>query len=93
MSGKSAPLSVGFPPIPTHPPSRPGGPAEDSGHPAHRPAGPAGGRCACGRPREGCVRDAVREVWTAPAPAEGIGRGLPERDPGDRITAGEREAY
>ena len=69
MSGQFVPLSAGFGPVPTHPPSRPTGPGEDSDF-RHRPVGPDGGLCACGGPREACVRDAVRTVWTPPAPVE-----------------------
>jgi hypothetical protein len=81
MSGPSAPLSAGLSPIPTHPPSRPTPPAEDSDLPIHRLVGPEDGLCACGSPRERCVRDTVRAVWTPQAPADDVGQGLPKRHP------------
>jgi hypothetical protein len=81
MSGPSTPLSAGLSPIPTHPPSRPTPPAEDSDLPIHRLVGPDDGLCACGRPREACVRDAVRALWTPETPADDVGQGLPGRHP------------
>jgi hypothetical protein len=81
MSGPSAPLSAGLSPTPTHTPSRPMSPAEDSDLPIHRLVGPEDGLCACGRPREGCVRDAVREVWASPELAPGVAAELPGRHP------------
>ena len=85
MSGQFVPLAAGMDPVPTHPPSRLTGPGEDSDFP-HRPVGPDGALCACGGPRETCVRDAVRTVWTAQTPVEEVDRGLPERHPDDRMT-------
>jgi hypothetical protein len=53
MSGQSARVSVGFFPIPTHPPSRPDAPAEDSDLPLHRLVGPEAPLCACGPAEQG----------------------------------------
>jgi hypothetical protein len=78
MSGESGSLRVGPSPTPTHPLAPPEPADGDSGLPGHRRAGPDDPRCLCGRSREACVRDAVRAVWTARAPAEEIG---PELEP------------
>jgi hypothetical protein len=88
MSGQSARVSVEFSPIPTHPPSRPDAPAEDSGLPPHRLVGPSATRCSCGRAREACVRAAVRAVWAAQTPSDQGGDDLPGRHPGDAGTRG-----
>jgi hypothetical protein len=81
MSGQSAPLQVEFPPTPTHPLVRPDARAVDSADSVHRIGEPDGARCSCGRTREACVRDVVRRLWTAQAPADIVDRGPDNRAP------------
>ena len=65
MSGQID-LSNGLNPLAHHPLSRPSasrtGPRRDM---VHGRAGPDSPWCRCGRPREACVSDTVRELWTA----------------------------
>ena len=60
MSGQIAPLLDGLRPPAPHPPS----PHPLTGPDIHGRAGPDSPWCRCGRPREACVSDEVRTLWT-----------------------------
>ena len=59
MSGQNVSLVEGMSPSTIHTPPRP-----DAVEPqSHGRAGPDSPWCRCGRPREACVSDEVRNLW------------------------------
>jgi len=82
MSGRIAPLLDGWRPSAPHTPPRLPRAAPET----HGRAGPDSPWCRCGRPREACVSDEVRILWTPhptapPPPLTGL-----KAPPSDRPT-------